>query len=143
MKYPFLRTIIVWILRIIEFIVLEYTLLAAISVTFSYFTWSPLGYEPCGLQAFAWFLLFYPLLGIDFLLRGTIRYYAKLPKRYLLAPLLIGILFIPAIICDYNPVIAITSAAGAVIAMILLPVFDFYFIFQSLKHPTHPQNSQP
>ena len=34
----------------------------AISVTLSYFKWSPLGYEPCGLQGVAWFLLIYPML---------------------------------------------------------------------------------
>lgn len=67
----------------------------AISVTLSYFKWSPLGYEPCGLQGVAWFLLIYPMLAVVFLIRGVAMTVYRLSRRFLLFPVALGIVFLP------------------------------------------------
>lgn len=67
----------------------------AIAVTLSYFQWSPLGYEPCGLQAIAWFLMIYPMLAIDLLIRGIVMAAYHLPWCFLLFPVVLGVVFLP------------------------------------------------
>jgi len=131
MSQPLLQRLIItpllWAVRLLEFAIWEFTLFAAVGIMLSPFPWSPLGYEPSGLQMLFWVLYFYPLLGFDFLLRSVIRYYVKLPKKYLLAPLLPGVMLIPAMLYSHHPTVAVGGAIVGMVCMIGTPIMDVIY----------------
>lgn len=128
-------------MRLLEFAIWEFTLFAAVGIMLSPFAWSPLGYEPSRLQMIFWMLYFYPLLGLDFLLRSVIRYYVTLPKKYLLAPLLPGLMLIPAMLYSHHPAIAVSGAVLCVLCMIGTPIADVIYHLRRKKSTVVPPDN--
>ena len=99
----------------------------AISVTLSYFKWSPLGYEPCGLQGVAWFLLIYPMLAVVFLIRSVVMTVYRLPRRFLLFPVVLGVLFLPMALFSGVIVPAIIGCVMTALVFLVAMITDFMF----------------
>lgn len=120
-----MKIIIMFICAVISFLLFEFTAFWGILITLSYFRWSPFGYEPCGLQAIAWFLIG-PALLICLAIRAVMRHYYKLPFPYLVMPIIIGLIFILMISRAGFMAWAITTSVSAGLVMIFTLFTDIW-----------------
>lgn len=136
-KKSMLQTICKWGGELLVLLLTFASLQTAIAVALSYFEWSPFGYEPCGLQAIAWFLIIYPALFLAFLLRAILKYHYSLSRLYLLHPILLGILFLPMAFLPQIERVAISGTILVTLITVAGAAADLLF----LKGKSHAENS--
>lgn len=121
-----LKNTMKWVGGAVSFFLIGYTAWLAIAVSLSYFEWSPLGYEPCGLQAMGWWLFIYPALGVNILIRATVKHYYRLSWHYLLPPVVFCIIYLPVALYSGDLKLAVSSTIIIVLTVIIILITDIF-----------------
>ena len=79
------------------------------------------------MQAIAWILMIYTMLAIDFLIRGIVMAAYRLPRRFLLFPVVLGVFFLPMAYFSWWSFAALTGIVITLLLFLAAIVTDILF----------------
>ena len=111
----------------LSLILLEVGFIYALGWYWSGYKWSPLGYETCGMEILAIFLLTYPAFAFGLMMRFCLLFRWKFPHYVWSLPLILCLIAS----CAFAK--SLEMGIFCIISMISLPVLDFLCIKKAIR----------